>query len=633
MTTTATAMIDPNEKQEQVQQTLTDTIVFSKYARFKPTMHRREVRNELLDRYKEMLLTKYPLMQEEIHVAMQYAYDSKIVPSMRALQFAGPAINGNNNRIYNCAYMAMDHSKAFSEAMYLLLGGTGVGYSVQQRHVNQLPIICNVVKKPLQQFTIPDSIEGWAEAIAKLMDSYMQPHKPFYILDYSLIRDKGQPIHTAGGFAPGSEPLKETVNSVNNILYNAQGRQLKPIEVFDINNYIAQAVYSGGIRRSATICLFDRWDHAMLDSKSGQWYINNPERAMANISAVLPKKEVNKDEFNSIFHKTQHSGSGEPGFYWTNDPDLGANPCAEISLRSNTFCNLSELNVSNITDQEDFVEAAKAATVLGTLQAGFINLKQLRPIWTQRTKEDSLIGVSLTGIASYNNFPFNMPLTVEQMKITNRDIASNIGINPAKRLTTIKPSGTASLYFGTSSGIHPYHSPYYIRRMRIQKTDELSKVFQQVNPNFIEEDVMDNSNNVISFPLKAPDNAVTSEEGSLEMLRRIRFFYNEWIKPGHIDGLNTNNTSATVYVRPDEWDSVKQFLWENRDHYHGLTVLPYTEHSYKQTPFEEITAEQYYSMLQQFQPIDFTTIDETVDHTNPSGEVACSGGACEIKQL
>lgn len=620
-------------KQTDSKKLLSDLVTFSKYARYSKTKERREVSDEILNRYQNMLLNRYPDLEPIIKEAMEYTFKKQIVPSMRAMQFSGKPIEINNNRIFNCAFLNMDDIKAFSEIMYLLLGGTGVGYSIQRRHINQLPVIGNVVNKPLQQFYIPDSIEGWAEAIERLFNSYMHPSRPFTIFNYDLIREQGKPIETAGGFAPGAEPLRIAIDSVNNILYNAQGRQLKPIEVFDINNYIAQAVYSGGIRRSATICLFDRNDEKMLTSKTGNWWSDHPERAMANISAVLPREEVRKNEFTYIYNKTKNSNSGEPGFFWTNDPDMGANPCAEISLRSNTFCNLTEVNVEAVSTDEEFEKAAVAATVLGTLQASFTDLSRLRPIWKERTKEDSLIGVSLTGIAAYSKFPFNLETVVEKMKEKNIEISKRIGINPAKRITTIKPSGTASLYFGTSSGIHPYYAPYYLRRVRVLTTDILSEVFHVHNPDFIEPDSFDPTNNVISIPIKAPETAINSGEGALDMLKRIRFFFNTWIKPGHISGNNTNNVSATVYVRKDEWDSVKQFLWENRDNYNGLTILPYDDHSYKQAPFEEISETVYNDLMPKLNPINFETIIETTDHTNPSGEIACSGGACEIKQL
>lgn len=625
-----TSMIKPKTDSKKL---LSDLVTFSKYARYDKTKERRELSDEILNRYQNMLLSRYPALETEIKEAMEYAFNRKIVPSMRAMQFSGLPIELNNNRIFNCAFLNIDHVKAFSETMYLLLGGTGVGYSVQRRHINQLPLILPVDKKPLQQFSIPDSIEGWAEAIEKLFESYTNPSKPFYIFSYDLIRQQGKPIQTAGGFAPGPEPLKKTLEAINNILYNSQGRQLTSIEVFDINNHIAQSVYSGGIRRSATICLFDRWDIEMLESKTGEWWIKNPERAMANISAVLPRKEVRKNEFTYIYNKTKNSGSGEPGFYWTNNPDLGANPCCEISLRSNTFCNLSELSVESVGSQEDFERAAMAATVLGTLQAGFTDLQNLRPIWKKRTEEDSLIGVSLTGIAAYKEFPFLLKPVVSKMIDKNKEISKKININPAKRITTIKPSGTASLYFGTSSGIHPYYAPFYLRRVRVLKDDILSEVFHVHNPDFIVPDLFDDTNNVIGIPIKAPENSITSEEGAVDMLRRIRTFYNNWIKPGHIEGENTNNVSATVYVRQDEWDSVKQFMWENRDSYNGLTVLPFDDHTYNQAPFEEISEDEYNRLMSLLNPIDFSSIVEQTDHTNPSGEIACSGGACEIKQL
>jgi ribonucleoside-diphosphate reductase alpha chain len=527
----------------------------------------------------------------------------------------------------------MDHPKAFSEILYLLLGGTGVGYSVQERHISNLPPVLDVASKELYQHQIEDSIEGWADAVDALINAYFHPFKGYPIFDFSLIREKGSPIKTAGGLAPGSEPLQEALVKINNLLYNAQGRFLTPIEVFDINNHLAQAVYSGGIRRSATICLFDKDDVDMLYSKSGDWYTHNPQRVMANISAVLNHDETNKDDFKRIFNILKTSGSGEPGFYWTNDSDLGVNPCCEISLRSCTFCNLTEVNVSAIESQEDFQKAAEAAVILGTFQATYTNLKNLRPIWKQRTEEDALIGISLTGIASYKDFPFSLTPVAESLKKVNSELASKLNINPAKRITTIKPSGTASLFFGTSSGIHPYYSRYYLRRIRVNKNEPVYPWLKTLNPSFIEDDLYDPNSVVFSVPVKAPETAITSEEGALEMLKRIRFFYHEWVKPGHVEGLNTNNISATVYVRKKEWDDVEQFLWEYRFSYHGITLLPFDGHTYKQAPLEEIPLEKYEDLIGKLSPINFSHITETSDKTNLSHEIACSGGSCEVTSL
>lgn len=617
---------------DRQQKLLSDMAVYGKYARYLPKLKRREVASEILHRYHDMLLTDYAREEKNINWAMQYAYDKKIVPSMRAMQFSGKPIALNNNRMYNCAYMPMDDPKAFSELIYLLLGGTGVGYSVQDHHIENLPRLMHIGKKDYMQYDIDDSIEGWADAVNALIMAYMHPKAFYPIFNFDNIREKGKPIETAGGFAPGPEPLREALFDIENILYDMQGFQLKPIDVFDINNLLAQAVYSGGIRRSATIALFSKDNKQMLYSKSDSWWEVHPERAMANISAVLPM-DTRKDEYEYIFEITKNSGSGEPGFYWTNDINLGVNPCGEISLRPNTFCNMTEVNVSAVEDQNDFHNACIAATILGTYQAGYLNLKNLRPTWTKNTKEDSLIGVSLTGIAAYEKWPFVFSAVLSEMKRFNREIAENIGINPAKRLTTIKPSGTASLYFGTSSGIHPFYAPYYIRRMRVNKDEKLCSVFKEINPDFIEQDVMAQNQMVISIPIKAPENSITSEETALDMLKRIRYFSNAWVKQGHISGENTNNVSATVYVKRDEWFKVKQWLWDNREHYHGLTLLPFDNTNYKQTPFEEIDKETYEEMISRLKPIDFSSIKETTDHTNPSGEIACSGGMCEVKYL
>jgi ribonucleoside-triphosphate reductase (thioredoxin) len=458
-------------------------------------------------------------------------------------------------------------------------------------------------------------------------------HSPFYIFDFDAIRPEGAEIKTSGGFAPGPEPLRTTMKAISRVLSNAQGRKLLSVEVFDICCHIAMAVYSGGIRRAATICLFDRDDAKMLYSKTGAWYEQQKQRAMANISVVLPRGKVRSPEFNKLFDIMRASNAGEPGFFWTNDEDMGCNPCGEISLRPFTFCNLTEVNVGACETEQEYMSALSSASFFGTLQASFTDFKMLREAWKRHTEEDRLIGVSLTGICTYQAFPFNLQKGAIWVNEVNKETAERIGILPAKRTTTIKPSGTASLYFGTSSGIHPYYAPFYIRRMRLKKDEVLADVFRSVNPRLIEDDVFSPDNYVISVPVKSPPECITREESSLNMLRRIRYFYNTWIKPGYIAGLNHNNISATVSVRQGEWDEVKRWLWENREAYQGLTILPYDGSCYKQTPFEEVSEEVYTDLSSDLQDIDFHLINESTDHTNPSGEVACGGGTCEVSYL
>src|SRR5690606_16971995 len=441
-----------------------------KYARYLPGLSRRESWDEICQRYQEMMTEKYPAIQDDIQRWMQYVRDRKVLPSMRAMQFAGPAIARNNSRIYNCAYLPVDDIRAFSETLFLLLGGTGVGYSVQIEHVEKLPQIKKAEKS--RRFLIGDSLEGWADAIKVLMKGYFGKSNYLPDFDYSDIRPKGARLITAGGKAPGPEPLKMCVAHIQAILdRKLEGEKLTSLECHDIMCHLANAVLAGGIRRSAMIALFSPDDEAMLTCKFGSWWELNEQRGRANNSAVLHREETTRDEFFRLWGKIEASGSGEPGFYFTNDYDWGTIPCCEIALRPFQFCNLCEVNVSDITSQDDLNERCKAASFFGTLQAGFTNFHYLREEWKLTTEHDALVGVGMTGIASGKIQAFDLLEAAKAVKQMNLDTSSQIGIQFAARCTTIKPSGTSSLVLGTASGIHAWHNDYYIRRIRIGKNE------------------------------------------------------------------------------------------------------------------------------------------------------------------
>jgi ribonucleoside-diphosphate reductase alpha chain len=418
--------------------TLSDIVVFNKYAKYIPSLKRRETYDEITMRYVLMMVDKYPHLNNEIVQYSQYITDKKILPSMRAFQFAGQAIKKNEARIYNCAYLPIDDYRAFSESMFLLLGGTGIGYSVQNKHIEKLPEI----RKPLkeQKFLIGDSIEGWADAVKHLVGSYLGFRNTKPRFDFSDIRAKGQRLITAGGKAPGPEPLKECLFKIEQILdRKSDGDKLSSLEVHDIICFIADSVLAGGIRRAALICLFSADDEAMLTCKFGNWWELNPQRGRANNSAVLVRHRVTKEFFLDLWKKVELSYAGEPGIYFTNNPDWGTNPCCEIALRPYQFCNLVEINASNITSQEDFNSRAKAAAFFGTLQAGFTDFHYLRPIWKKTTEKDALIGIGLTGIASMEIFKYNLTEAANFAESTNKYYAKEININNAARITCVKP--------------------------------------------------------------------------------------------------------------------------------------------------------------------------------------------------
>jgi ribonucleoside-diphosphate reductase alpha chain len=610
---------------------LSDITVYMKYAKYIPELNRRETWQELVTRNMDMHIKKYPQLENEIRENYKYVYKKQILPSMRSMQFAGKPIEISPNRIYNCAYAPVDDWRVFSEIMFLLLGGTGVGYSVQKHHTELLPEIHKPNKDRGRRYLIADSIEGWADAVKLLMKSYFfgGSHIEF---DFSDIRPKGARLVTSGGKAPGPQPLKECLIKVEGILDSkTDGDKLRPIEVHDIVCHIADAVLAGGIRRAALICLFSASDDEMISCKSGSWWEKNPQRGRANNSANLLRHKITKEYFMDLWARIEASGAGEPGIYLSNDKDWGTNPCCEIALRPFQFCNLTEVNVSNLESQEDFESRVRAAAFIGTLQAGYSNFHYLRPIWQRTTEKDALIGVSMTGIGSGVVLGMNMKAAAKVVKEENERVASIIGINKAARTTTVKPAGTTSLTLGTSSGIHAWHNDYYIRRIRVGKNESMYKHLVQNHPELIEDEYFrPHDTAVISIPQKSPEGSIMRTESPIQLLERVKKVHNEWVKFGHRTGSNTHNVSATISVRDHEWSAVGNWMWENKDYYNGLSVLPYAGHTYKQAPFEDCSKEDYEAMLATLKNVDLSKIVEVSDETDLSGELACAGGACEI---
>ncbi len=610
---------------------LSDITVYMKYAKYIPSVNRRETWDELVTRNKDMHIEKYPKLRNEITEAYEYVYAKKVLPSMRSLQFGGKPIEISPNRIYNCAYLPIDDYRAFGETMFLLLGGTGVGYSVQKHHVDKLPEIRKPNLDRTRRFLIADSIEGWADAVKALVKSYFQGTSKLKF-DFSDIRPKGARLITSGGKAPGPQPLKECLIKVQGILDSKQiGDSLSPIEVHDIICHIADAVLAGGIRRAALISLFSADDEEMISCKSGNWWETNPQRGRANNSAALMRHKLTKGFFMDLWKRVELSGAGEPGIYLTNDKDWGTNPCCEIALRPFQFCNLCEVNASDIDSQEDFENRVKAAAFIGTLQAGYTEFHYLRPIWQRTTEKDALIGVSMTGIGSGTVLGYDMTKAADIVKNENSRVAEILGINESARTTTVKPAGTTSLALGTSSGIHAWHNDYYIRRVRVGKNEAIYTYLSINHPELIEDEYFrPHDTAVISIPQKAPIGAIMRTESPFQLLDRIKKVHLEWVKPGHRTGNNTHNVSATVSLKEDEWDLAGEWMWKNREHYNGLSVLPYNGGTYVQAPFEDCDIETYNKMLTTLKDVDLSKIVELDDDTDLSGELACAGGACEI---
>ena len=615
---------------------LSDITVHMKYAKYVPELNRRETWNELVTRNKEMHQKRYPELKDEIQLNYKYVYDKKVLPSMRSLQFSGKPIEISPNRLYNCSYLPIDHVDSFSECMFLLLSGCGVGYSVQQHHTNLLPCVTKPFEARTRRFVIGDSIEGWSDAIKVLIKSYLGSKRSSSVkFDYSDIRPKGARLVTSGGKAPGPQPLKECLVKIKGILDEKQeGSKLSTLEVHDIVCHIADAVLAGGIRRAALISLFSAYDEEMISCKSGNWWETNPQRGRANNSAVLMRHKITKEFFLGLWKRIELSGAGEPGIYFNHDKDWGTNPCCEIALRPYQFCNLCEVNVSDIQDQDDLNARVKAASFIGTLQAGYTEFHYLREIWQETTEKDALIGISMTGIASKAVLKMDMPKAADIVKCENSRVAKLIGINKAARTTCVKPAGTTSLVLGTSSGIHAWHNEFYIRRLRVGKNEPIYKYLLAHNPDLVQDEYFrPHDTAVIEIPQSAPKGSIMRTESAFDLLKRVKQVATEWVKPGHRKGSNTHNVSAPISLKKHEWDEAGKWMWNNRECYNGLAVLPYDGGSYTQAPFEDITEAEFNKRVKLLNDVNLSHIIESTDETDLAGELACSGGSCEISSL
>jgi ribonucleoside-diphosphate reductase alpha chain len=611
-------------------QILSEITTHLKYAKYVPEKNRRETWEELVARNEEMHIKKYPHLAEEIKAAYKFVYDKKVLPSMRSMQFAGKPIEINNARIFNCSYLPIDDYRAFSEIMFLLLSGCGVGYSVQTHHVENLPEI----RKPLKwkRYLVGDSIEGWADAVRMLTKAYFGHTSTGPLFDFRDIRVKGASLITVGGKAPGPEPLKIALVHMQAILDRKKdGEKLTTVECHDIICHLADAVLSGGIRRAALIALFDLDDEDMLTCKFGNWWENNPQRGRANNSAVLLRNKIDRETFLNLWKKIEASNSGEPGFLFTNDKDAGTNPCAEINLKANQFCNLCEINASNIETQEEYNARAKAAAFIGTLQASYTDFHYLRDVWKKTTEKEALLGIGMTGIASGAVLKLDMKQAAKVAVDENARVAEILGINKAARVTTVKPSGTTSLVLGTSSGIHAWHDDFYMRRIRVGKNEALYTYLSIYHPEMLEDDFFKpNLQAVISVPQRSPEGAITRKESAMDLLERIKTINKNWIKPGHRKGSNMHNVSATVTIKQDEWATVGDWLYDNRDYFTALSFLPFDGHTYVQAPFSTITKEEFESAVESLHNIDLTKVIEMDDMTALMENLACSGNNCEI---
>lgn len=616
----------------------------TKYARYIPELKRRETYSETVNRVMTMHVNKFPERRGLIIDAFQYVYERQVMPSMRSLQFAGPAIEVHNARMYNCCFTHIDRISAFKDIFYLLLCGCGVGYSIQWQHIECLPKL--VEPTDVQYYTVQDTIEGWALAMDALILGFVIGSMVEF--NYSEIRLKGEDLEISGGKAPGHVPLRRCIEKCRRLLNQAIGRRLRPIECHDIICYIAEAVLSGGIRRSSLISLFSVNDTEMLFAKSagnfGPGQGINEHRSMANNSAILLRDGCTKDEFDRII-RIAAEGVGEPGFLFVSDLNHGCNPCGEIGLNPTTasgsgvaFCNLCEVNVAACKNVDEFFEAVEAATIIGTLQATYTDFPFLGLTSERIADRDRLLGVGLLGMVD-NPFVFDPAVQREAaaiVKTINIVWAEKLGINRGARLTTVKPGGTVSLAVGgVGAGIHPHHARRYFRRVTANPLEPVAQEFRRVNPHMVE--TKPNGDWVITFPVQAPEGAITLKDvTAIEFCEKVMSTYENWIVPGTTRGKLTHNVSCTVPLdTASEAGRIIDYIWNNRDRISAMAFAPrLIEKVFPFAPQETVSSEsderRWNYLIEGYTAIDWSTFSESEDNT--VRDLACEGPTCEVEQ-
>lgn len=626
-------------------------IHLSRYSRWLPEKKRRETWDETIKRYFDFFqdylkencnYTLKPKLREELETAV---LNLRVMPSMRCLMTAGEALKRENIAGYNCSYIAVSRIQSFDEILYVLMNGTGVGFSVERQYITQLPIVAEEFHPSDIIITVSDSKLGWAKAYKELLGLLWIGQIPKW--DLSKVRPAGSPLKTFGGRASGSEPLDSLMHFTINTLKGAAGRRLSSIECHDIVCKIAEVVVVGGVRRSALISLSNLSDDRMRHAKSGQWWIESPQRALANNSACYTEKPdmgIFMDEWRAL----HESKSGERGIFNRQSAnkqvertgrrvvegyEFGTNPCSEIILRDREFCNLSEVVVRVNDTEESLLEKVRLATILGTFQSTLINFKYVSSMWRKNCEEERLLGVSLTGImdSRITNGKSNKDLVklLEGLKNksieVNKEFAKELGINQSTSVTCIKPSGTVSQLVDAASGIHARHNPYYIRTVRGDKKDPLTKLMTEVGfP--VENDEMNPSHTVVfSFPMKVDRSAVfRTDLTAIQQLDLWKIYQEHWCE---------HKPSVTISVKEDEWMEVGAWVYKNFDQMSGVSFLPFSEHTYRQAPYQDCDREQYEKLLKVMpKDVDWGQLSkyETVDTTVASQELACTNGLCEI---
>lgn len=683
---------------------LSDYIATSKYARYRRDLGRREsfpeaarrVMGMHLEHFKDKLTLRLSppgddspvapadrrllsewlaggTLSDAIHRAFGAVAMKRVLPSMRSLQFGGDAILKNHSRLFNCSFSPIDRPEFFREYFFLLLAGTGCGFSVQKHHIEMLPTLPvrgDEMDLRVEHFTVPDTIEGWSDALHFLVRSHFERFKAEF--NFSQIRPRGAALITAGGKAPGHLPLKGALNDVDAILATASGRKLRPIEVYDVCMFVARAVLSGGIRRSATICLFSPDDEEMMSAKTGNWFEKNPQRSASNNSAVLARNASDDTLFRRLFAAQKEFG--EPGFYFADHPDYGCNPCCEIGLHPVVkgelddaaevaklralgytgsvepgtrlsgwqMCNLSTINGAALQTVDDFLVACVQASVIGTLQAAYTDMPYLGPVTRYLNERDALLGVSICGFMDNPEILFN-PEVLERgarlCRAANLIVAHAIGIRPAARVTCVKPEGTASLLLGAASGIHPHHARHYFRRVQANRKDPIFRHFASINPHMTEASVYrPETDDVVTFAVEAPAHAILRDEiGAVDFLHFVQIVQQHWVLAGEAPhsrspGLH-HNVSNTCTVKNEEWSAVADFIWKYREHFTGVSLLSHDgDKRYPQAPREAVTTADDVAKWNRlrYNPVNYTELLEHSDETKLKEVVACAGGACEL---
>jgi ribonucleoside-diphosphate reductase alpha chain len=637
------------ESSEYFHSSYEEFIYYRTYSKWQEKIGRRETWIETVDRTMNFMHENLgsKLSKDEYYTLRSYMLEHKIVPSMRHYWSAGPAARKTNVAVYNCAYTAPTCPKDIAEIMYISMCGTGCGYSVESKYAQQFSIIKKQTGKKLPNLVVADSKEGWADAFAEAMETWMRGHD--VEVDYSLIRPKGSPLKTMGGRASGPEPLRRLMEFTRSRVLSRQGKRLSNLDVHDIICMVGECVVAGGVRRSALISLSDLDDKTMRDAKNGQFWSHNPQRSLANNSAVYDSKP-DATTFMTEWLGLMESGTGERGIFNRGGlreqlpkrrleanvnghdriDDFGSNPCGEIYLRPKQFCNLTGIVIRPKDTEETLLEKVEQATILGTYQASLTNLGYLSKEWKQNCEEEALLGVSFTGY--YDNKVVQQPDVLDKLKAkaleVNKVYAKRFGVNPATAITTVKPSGNSGQMLYSASGMHPRFSEHYIRRVRINATDPLFKLIKDQGGVEYHSEVGQDVNNptvyVLEFPVKSPKGVKFKDDiGALELLaewKKIKKHYTE------------HNPSVTIYVGADEWFEVGNWVYRNWDIVGGLSFLPRSDHVYELAPYEQIDEETYIEKKAKFKGIDFTKLIayERTDRTTGAKEYACVGDKCEI---